>query len=170
METEEIIYQHIDIDALDQRMSLPSRWLSKATSLSHNIHQRRANFNRMTQELSGLQKGRPLFKQLPDDVVPYMFPFLIDQPDDLFPKLKQQGLAIWRWDNMSIWREQGKSTPVCDISERYSQQLLQLPCHQALDSKRVGLGDKNCPRNRRLKTRTDTTDTSKSGFGSSESR
>jgi len=85
---------------------------------------RRKNFQRWVDAVGDLPHCRSLVEQLPDDAVPYMFPLLIEHPQDHFPLLKRLGVTIWRWDDMA-------ESP-CAVSRHYRQHLLHLPCHQAL--------------------------------------
>ncbi len=117
-------YHYLDIRQVNRRMSTPSRLILRMAARSRIIRRRRANYLRLAQGLSGLAHGRPLRPELPGEVVPYMFPFLIDYPEIHFPRLKQQGVPIFRWEDLY-------STD-CATSTDYASRLLQLPCHQDL--------------------------------------
>jgi dTDP-4-amino-4,6-dideoxygalactose transaminase len=110
-------------------MSWASRTVVGLTATERNVRLRRANFLELLDGIKDVSAVSSLFKRLPDDVVPYMFPLLIKDSDKLFAELKCAGVPIWRWDSMTIW---GGSEFVCPNSEHYSQHLLQLPCHQEL--------------------------------------
>lgn len=115
-------YRYLDIGQVNRRMSFPSGLILRITARSRIVRLRRANYLRLVQGLSGLARGRPLRPELPDGVVPYMFPFLVDDPDTDFPRLKNMGIPIFRWEDMH--------TADCPISASYASCLLQLPCHQ----------------------------------------
>jgi dTDP-4-amino-4,6-dideoxygalactose transaminase len=91
--------------------------------------QRRHYYERLARGLADLPNGRPLSPVLPAGVVPYMFPFLIDQPESVFPALKRQGVPIYRWEDLA--------TDVCAVSNDYARRLLQLPCHPELRESEV---------------------------------
>jgi dTDP-4-amino-4,6-dideoxygalactose transaminase len=101
-----------------------SRWLAGHTSLSALIDRRRANYRRWLRAVADLPHCRPLYAELPETVVPYMFPLLIEQPLPHFYWLKQLGVPVWRWDEMAA--------SACPVAGDYRLRLLHLPCHQSL--------------------------------------
>lgn len=103
-----------------------SGWLMRLCAVDHVAQRRRQHYLRWRDAVQGLPNCRPLFPELPDDCVPYMFPLLIDQPETHFYELKRLGMPIWRWDEMAV-------SP-CAVSQRYSRRLLHLPCHQTLSA------------------------------------
>jgi dTDP-4-amino-4,6-dideoxygalactose transaminase len=117
-------YQYLDLASIRKRMSVPSRCLLRLSARSAIVARRRTHYQRLATGLSGLSGARPLFPDLPDGVVPYMFPLLVEQPDSVFPALKRKGVPIWRWEHL----EPGD----CAVSRNYAYALFQLPCHQAL--------------------------------------
>lgn len=122
-------YQYLDLDWVHARMSLASRALVHLSSKADIATKRRSNYSRLADELSLRSMARPLFGQLPEDVVPYMFPLVIEQPEKVFPLLKSKGVPIWRWEELAGGE--------CEISRRYSRSLLQLPCHQELRDQEI---------------------------------
>jgi dTDP-4-amino-4,6-dideoxygalactose transaminase len=101
-----------------------SRWLAGHASLSAVISRRQAHYRRWLQAVADLPHCRPLYPELPETVVPYMFPLLIEQPLPHFYWLKQLGMPVWRWDEMAI--------SACPVARDYRLRLLHLPCHQSL--------------------------------------
>ena len=67
---------------------------------------------------------KPLFPDLPEGVVPYAFPLLIDASGMGFHLLKMAGIPLLRWEDMAVTD--------CAISRDYRIRVLQLPCHQEL--------------------------------------
>jgi hypothetical protein len=63
---------------------------------------------------------------LPDEVVPYVFPLLVDNPDRSFLRLKMRGVPLFRWEDVD--------ESACSTSAHYSRHLYQLPCHQELSA------------------------------------
>lgn len=102
-----------------------SRWTMRHTRLAPLIARRREHYHQWRRAVAGLAHARPLYPDLPDDCVPYMFPLEIDMPDPHFFQLKQAGLPIWRWDDMAVTG--------CPTASRYRLHLLHLPCHQDLN-------------------------------------
>ncbi|MGH8501162.1 MAG: aminotransferase class I/II-fold pyridoxal phosphate-dependent enzyme [Gammaproteobacteria bacterium] len=117
-------YQYLDLGWVHARMSLVSRALMRLSTKEAIAQKRRENYGRMAGGLSQLSTAKPLFRHLPEDVVPYMFPLVLEHPDRIFPILKSKGVPIWRWEELA--------DSDCEISRRYSKSLLQLPCHQEL--------------------------------------
>jgi dTDP-4-amino-4,6-dideoxygalactose transaminase len=105
-------------------MSRASKVVMRFTSVARIVNRRRANYSKLVHHLGGLGSARPLLPELPDGVVPYMFPLLIDNAEILFPRLKRLGVPIYRWEE----------TPagICAVTDRYRLGLLQLPCHQEM--------------------------------------
>ncbi|MCL2524009.1 MAG: DegT/DnrJ/EryC1/StrS family aminotransferase [Betaproteobacteria bacterium] len=101
-----------------------SRWLAGHASLSAAINQRRANYRRWLRAVADLLHCRPLYPELPEAVVPYMFPLYIEHPLPHFYWLKQLGVPVWRWDEMAV--------STCPVARDYRLHLLHLPCHQSL--------------------------------------
>jgi perosamine synthetase len=103
--------------------------IASLCNIEHIAQRRRANYRRWSDAVRALPHCRPLFADLPDDCVPYMFPLLIDQPQTHFYVLKKLGMPIWRWDDMA--------ESSCAVSQHYREHLLHLPCHQALSDEEL---------------------------------
>lgn len=101
-----------------------SHWIWRHQDNDQVSARRRQLFQRWLQHTQTLTGARPLFTSLPAQVVPYMFPLLLEQPARDFPPLKRAGVPIWRWDELM--------PSGCTISREYGLALLQLPCHQSL--------------------------------------
>ncbi len=112
----------IDTAWLHVRMSRHSRSLIRRLPRERMVRIRRGNFTRLLHALQAVPGARPLFPQLPDQVVPYVFPLLVAGVDTVFPVLKRAGVPILRWEDID--------RSVCPVSTQYSSQLLQFPCHQ----------------------------------------
>lgn len=122
-------YKYLNLAWTHTAMSLASRWMIRLAPQADIAEQRRAHYQHLVSGLSGLPTARPLFPQLPDGVVPYMFPLVVDVPESAFRVLKDQGVPIWRWEDLA--------STECEVSRRYSQRLFQLPCHQALRNREI---------------------------------
>ena len=115
------LYRESEQDCAGSRVS---RWLISLCDIDRIAAQRRANYRRWRDAVGQLPHCRPLFAELPDSCVPYMFPLLIDHPHTHFHVLKKLGVPIGRWDDTA--------DSTCPVSRRYRDHLLHLPCHQAL--------------------------------------
>lgn len=102
-----------------------SRMLYHHSDIDKITHRRRANYRRWTEATMNMSFCHPLFPDLPDGCVPYMFPLYIDHPEPYFYWLKRLGVPIWRWDSIV--------SSACATAIDYRLHLLHLPCHQALN-------------------------------------
>jgi hypothetical protein len=116
------VCEHVNRVAI--HMSVISRALIRMSDVARIVDLRRAHYRRLAKGLSQLPGARPLFPELPPNVVPYMFPLIVDTPQTVFPALKAKQVPIWRWEDL---QHTG-----CEVSSGYAHRLLQLPCHQEL--------------------------------------
>lgn len=100
-----------------------SRWVAKFSSVGAIAERRRANYQAWLAVVREMPACNPLFPDLPDGVVPYMFPVWIEDSGAFFA-LKRAGMPIFRWDEL------GESE--CPFSARARLSLLHLPCHQGI--------------------------------------
>ncbi len=90
---------------------------------------RRENYLKLLSRLGNLPGCRPLFGTLPEGVVPYVFPLVMENPEKVFPRLKEEGVPVIRFgEYLSEDMEKG----LCRVSEDYSRRVFQFPCHQDL--------------------------------------
>jgi perosamine synthetase len=115
---------------MDKRMSLPSRLLMQASSFGRIISRRRQHYQRLLDACSDMPGCHPLFPVLPEKVVPYAFPLVIDEPERVFALLKQAGVPIIRFGE-TLWP--GVSESTCPNSAEFSRKVFQFPCHQELN-------------------------------------
>lgn len=114
---------------LMKRASLFSRFMIRTVPTAPIARKRRENYRMLQEALSDVPHFRPLFPELPDHVVPYVFPMVSEHLPTLFPVLKHAGLPIIRFAEF-LW--EGVDTRVCPSSIALSTQCMQLPCHQDL--------------------------------------
>lgn len=117
-------YQWFDPDVMGFNGCLFSQAVLRLSGKGRVAVKRRENYLYLLQKLDGLGRGHPLHPILPEGVVPYVFPLLIDFPEQDFRKLKLEGVPIWRWEELA--------ETDCPVSDDYRLRLLQLPCHQEL--------------------------------------
>lgn len=101
-----------------------SRWLMAHAAHGRVSQLRRANYLKWLEGMRSVPGVKPLFPDLPEGVVPYAFPLLIDASGMGFHLLKMAGIPLLRWEDMAITD--------CAISRDYRIRVLQLPCHQGL--------------------------------------
>lgn len=122
-------YRYVAAAWMDRRMSWASRAIMALCPRGRVAVRRRYYYDRLARGLSGIAGGRPLYPSLPEGAVPYMFPFLVDRPQSVFPALKRRGVPIYRWEDLA--------TDVCGVSNDYARRLFQLPCHPELRESEV---------------------------------
>ena len=110
--------------------SMWSRWVIGAVSRMRIVRNRRENYKKLLAGLGDLPGCRPLFGNLPDEVVPHVFPLVMDDPEVVFPRLKCIGVPVIRFGEY-LWG--GMEKGLCHISEDYSKRIFQFPCHQDLN-------------------------------------
>ena len=113
----------------DQPSLTSSRWVIRHTPIDRLASRRRENYMQWVQAVASLPCCKALFPVLPTDCVPYMFPLLIDRPENHFFTVKQIGVPIWRWDSMAV--------SGCAVAADYRLRLLHIPCHQELTSEQM---------------------------------
>jgi len=103
---------------------LISRLLMRFADVDSIAAVRRHNYRMWLAAVSELPHCRPLFPELADDCIPYMFPLYLEHPDFHFCRLKQLGVPVGRWDSVAV--------SSCAVATDYRFKLLHLPCHQGL--------------------------------------
>lgn len=118
-----------DPDWVYKGMSLPTRLALAIAPLNWIAAARRLNYRRLDDALRGLRGCRALFSSLPNEVVPQVFPLLVDDPLRVFPRLKHAGVPIIRFGEF-LWP--GVDDKTCAQSVDLSRRVFQFPCHQDL--------------------------------------
>lgn len=118
-----------DPQSVDIRATRFSHLVSRYASAGRIAKQRRRNFKRMLAHFSDRRGSRPLITELPDGVVPYMFPLWVDDLPALFPELEDRAVPVQRFGQF-LWT--GVDENICQVSADFSKYLIQLPCHQDL--------------------------------------
>lgn len=114
---------------LDKRSALFSRLVLRFAARGRIGCRRRANYMALHEAVRGLPGLRPLFAQLPDDVYPWAFAVLADDPDRVIPALKLAGVPLIRFGE-TLWP--GVDAAMCPSGADLSRRVLAFPCHQEL--------------------------------------
>jgi dTDP-4-amino-4,6-dideoxygalactose transaminase len=107
-----------------------SRWVIGSVSRMRIVRNRRENYKKLLAGLGGLPGCHPLFDGLPEEVVPHVFPLVMDAPEAVFSRLKSIGVPVIRFGEY-LWS--GMEKGLCRVSEDYSRRIFQFPCHQDLN-------------------------------------
>jgi perosamine synthetase len=118
-----------DGNRIRQRNSRSSRTIIGCASKSRIVRNRRRNYFRLLSRLGNISGCRPLFGALPDDVVPHVFPLVMENPEKVFHRLKADGVPVIRFGE---YLSEDMETGLCTVSEDYSRRVFQFPCHQDL--------------------------------------
>lgn len=111
------------------RSSVCARMLLKLVSRERMGRLRRRHYQRLADAVGALPGCRPLFASLPDGVYPWVFPLLLDEPENAFHALKMAAVPVIRFGEF-LWP--GVDAGVCPVSVDLSRRVLQFPCHQEL--------------------------------------
>ncbi|MBL8379817.1 MAG: DegT/DnrJ/EryC1/StrS family aminotransferase [Burkholderiales bacterium] len=106
-----------------------TRWLAARAHRERIVALRRARFAEYLAHVRNLEGVRAAVPILPAGSVPYVFPIVVEKPDQVFAALRTAGVPALRWDR----RWPGTPARPEDVATRWSHALLQLPCHQDLD-------------------------------------
>lgn len=113
----------------DKAMTNTAKIIVKFTNKTKVLSKRRSNFALYLNRFKQVSNTVLPFDELPDDVVPYVFPIVVKNHEFTFPKAKTDGVPIWRWDSLP------KGS--CEVSNYYRYSLFQLPCHQELSTSEI---------------------------------
>lgn len=114
---------------LDKRASLLSRAVMRLSSGRRIAQRRRANYLALQAALAGIPGWTPLFPSLPEGVVPWAFPVVVDDPAPVFDALKRAGVPVVRFGEM-LW--EGVDGRTCPVSAGFSRKVMGFVCHQEL--------------------------------------
>jgi dTDP-4-amino-4,6-dideoxygalactose transaminase len=117
----------------NQRASWFTRRVIDGTNAQRLVTARRANYLRFAAHFDAVAGLRPLFAQLPDGAVPYVFPLWVDQPSPLYATLRARGVPLYRWDV----RWPGTPDIANDAAAVWSSGIFQLVCHQDMTSEDI---------------------------------
>jgi len=113
----------------NKKSSFFSQYLIKRASQTRIATRRRENYITLLKALTGLPGCHPLFARLPDGVIPYVFPLIVEEPEKFFKPLKNLGIPIIRFGEF-LWHSIDENS--YPVSTSLSKQVFQFPCHQEL--------------------------------------
>ncbi len=119
---------------LGWRSSRVSRFLLRHARTDDLIKRRRDVYRMFLGALAHRRDCRPLFPDLPEDVVPQVFPLYVNQCLPVFVNLKRQGVPIIRFGE---FLDDPVDQELCPVSIDYAEHVLQFPCHQCLKDDEV---------------------------------
>lgn len=117
---------------LDKRSAWFSRAVLALSSRQDLCRRRRRNYLVLEQAVRGLPGCRPLHAALPEQVVPWVFPLLVDDPEPVFERLQAAGVPLVRFG-----QPMGAAAGACANASDLARRVLGLPCHQALSAQEL---------------------------------
>ncbi len=118
-------FKPVDIESASYRHT---HYLLKRSNIERIRGLRRDHFQRLLKGIQNPEVGAPLYTELTDLDVPYVFPFLL-RDDKHFFTLRKKGIQILRWEEVAI--------SDCAISTGYRSCLIQIPCHHLLTDEQL---------------------------------
>ena len=94
------------------------------------INARRRNYRLLGKLFKDSDIGVPLYPELMPHEVPYAYPCIL-RDAGTFARIRNAGIPLLRWEELA--------PSACEISAAYRSKLIQIPCHQDLSVKDLGL-------------------------------
>lgn len=121
-------YRYFSLPRVSRNIRRVDELLLKRQTVGPLVAKRRSNYGYFADSLCAASTGKPLFPELPRDVAPYVFPFLLESESG-FTRLRRRRIQIYRWEEMARSH--------CEVSQAYRHRLVQLPCHQDLSQEQL---------------------------------
>ncbi len=122
------------VNEVNHRGTRWASWVTRQSSQTMIVTKRRQNYLILLRASQQWPGCRPLHPDLPEGVVPHVFPLIMDNPRQYFARLKFSGVPIIRFGEF-LW--EGMDPLTCPISADYSRRIFQFPCHQELSSREL---------------------------------
>jgi perosamine synthetase len=115
-------------ESMTRGVTKATKYVVEHSDLNAIAAKRRDNFLYFLDSARGWKQARPIFTELPDGTVPYMFPLELKMPTTQFAALKAKGVPMYRWEH----RHPDFHPALCAVGARYATSLIQLPVNQSL--------------------------------------
>jgi perosamine synthetase len=119
----------VDLAWKGVKASALSRAICRHAGRTRIVERRRRNYERLVREFSGLRHCRPVFSDLPEGVVPFMFSLYVEHLSDIFSTLEDRAVPMQRFGQF-LWSDLDEET--CPVTAKHSRHAVQLACHQDL--------------------------------------
>ena len=126
VEPRSAVYRYFDPQDVERDVTFYTSLLLKILGSEQAAHRRRQHYQQLAAMLGTLRGVKLLHDRLPDDVVPYVLPLLLDDGPRQFDALRGAGIPLYRWEELIPSH--------CETSNDYRTRLVQLPCHQDLSA------------------------------------
>jgi hypothetical protein len=131
----------VRLDALADDLVRPmylrhaEKWLFGRLESQRITAQRRENYRCLSGLIPNEHGVTPLFPDLPQGAVPYVFPLWLQEPDAVYSRLRERAFPVLRWDR--YWP--GAIDASHDVGRNWGHHLVQILCHQDLTSEDMRL-------------------------------
>lgn len=130
------IIEGCDMGRIHEKPTHVAQWIHRNMTAAFIVAARRKNFAQYVEQLAGASGARVLQAVIPEGGAPYVVPLWVDGPDradKIYASMRAARLPVFRWDQ--VWPE----TPTIDgdAGQLWRTQVLQILCHQSLDTKDV---------------------------------
>jgi perosamine synthetase len=124
VESRSAAFRYFDPQDVARDVTVYTSLLLRILSSEQAAQRRRQHYQQLATVLGTLRGVKLLHERLPDDVVPYVLPLLLDDGPRQFDALRGAGIPLYRWEELIPSH--------CETSSDYRTRLVQLPCHQDL--------------------------------------
>jgi dTDP-4-amino-4,6-dideoxygalactose transaminase len=123
-----------DAARVNKRQSAMSRRIMRMVDAQRIAEGRRANYLRIDEVLANTAGGVPLFHDLPADVVPFAYPYLVEQPEQVLDPMRMAGIPVQRFGEP---QRPESDEDFCAVSADLARRVLLFPCHQELKAQEL---------------------------------
>lgn len=109
-----------------------SRRILKSVDFNEIAIRRRRNFTFWLENLPRSPKVKPVYEELPEGVVPFSFPVIVSNRDEIREELRRRGIYLGAGFPESPVVPEGMEGKF-KVSQYLARNLLELPVHQSLD-------------------------------------
>lgn len=117
------------------RPTRTTRWIAEHADRKRIVHLRRRNYALLAKLLHTMPDASPLWPELPEHVVPYVFPLLLKNAERCYQAMRAHAVPAFRWD--VAWPD----TPAIpgDAGQQWARDVVQVACHQDMSEDDVRL-------------------------------
>ena len=109
-----------------RRAAWLTRFLTHWTELASAAERRRRNYRELAERCAGIGGLEIPFRDVPESVAPYVFAFVVEHAAEVAQRVRAAGFPVFRWEESDAGDD--------PIGARYAESLLQLVCHQSMES------------------------------------
>ncbi len=124
-------YNH---NLMNSRATLVNYLLPKVLNSAKITRKRCENYSLLAGHFKSIPHCRLLMEELPEGIVPFMFPVYIENLKKYFPAFEDAALPMQRFAQF-LWPDMAEKT--CPVTADYSRNVVLFPCHQELSKEDI---------------------------------